>query len=176
MKVEGRKREATRLYLPMPSRSGPRSTRGTAKEAITELSRWKTLVKVRANERIRRSLRSDEARAEKNEARRKEERRRRGTRRRSRWRERTRGDVRGGQGDEPIEPLGRFCPGAACHRFALLLLGRTVPNPQMRDWRARALFDEIKIARLEGPDGIRPRDTTLSKTELATASERAFLG
>lgn len=45
----------------MPSRSGPRSTRGTAKEAITELSRWKTLVKVRANERIRRSLRSDEA-------------------------------------------------------------------------------------------------------------------
>lgn len=79
----------------MPSRSGPRSTRGTAKEAITELSRWKTLVKVRANERIRRSLRSDEARAEKNEGRRKEERRRRGTRRSGR-RERARGDVRGG--------------------------------------------------------------------------------
>lgn len=63
----------------MPPRSGPRSTRGTAKEAITELSRWKTLVKVRANERIRRSLRSDEAREKKNGDRRKEERRRRGT-------------------------------------------------------------------------------------------------
>lgn len=73
MKVGEREREATRLYLPMPPRSGPRSTRGTAKEAITELSRWKTLVKVRANERIRRSLRSDEARAEKNVGRRKEE-------------------------------------------------------------------------------------------------------
>lgn len=58
----GERREATRLYLPMPQ-SGPRSTGGTAKEAITGLSRWKTLVKVRANERIRRSLRSDEARA-----------------------------------------------------------------------------------------------------------------
>lgn len=59
------RREATRLYLPM-LRSGPRSTGGTAKEAITGLSRWKTLVKVRANERIRRSLRSDETRAAKN--------------------------------------------------------------------------------------------------------------
>jgi hypothetical protein len=40
---------------------------------------------------------------------------------------------REGGGRGTIEPLGRFCPGAACHRLALLLLGRTVPNPQMRD-------------------------------------------
>jgi len=76
--------------------SGPRSTRGTAKEAITELSRWKTLVKVRANERIRRSLRNDEARAEKNEDRRKEKRRRGGTRKSRR--ERAHNDARGEEG------------------------------------------------------------------------------
>jgi len=37
------------------------------------------------------------------------------------------------RGNSRSRPLRRFCPGAACHRFALLLLGRTVPNPQMRD-------------------------------------------
>ncbi|TGZ50895.1 hypothetical protein DBV15_11363 [Temnothorax longispinosus] len=62
--------------------------------------------------------RSDEARAEKNGGRRKEERRRRrrGTRR-SKRRERARAAMlEGGTGGQPIEPLGRFCPGAACHR------------------------------------------------------------
>lgn len=165
----------------MPSRSGPRSTRGTAKEAITELSRWKTLVKVRANERIRRSLRSDEARAEKNEGRRKEERGRRGARRSGR-RERARGDVRGGVGGTggtadraPWKILSRggvssvrsspFRPNRAESADARLTRSCSLRRDQDSPTRGARRNTTARYDPLENRTGERER-----------ASERAFLG